>query len=95
MSSSRPVEPRVSQPSQLGLVNLLFLLAFAAIFIGMLLVAFGSMTGSTSSSAGGIILIGPIPIIFGGGPYAFDLIALSVGLTIVALVAFVMLRRRV
>jgi len=79
---------------QFGLANLLFLLAFAAIFIGMLLLAFGALSGTGNSSAGGVILIGPIPIIFGGGPYSFDLIALSVGLTIVAIVAFFLLLRR-
>ena len=70
------------------------MLAFAAIFIGMLLVALGSISGSTNSSTGGIILIGPIPIILGAGPYSFDLIALSVGLTVIALVVFVFLLRR-
>ena len=68
--------------------------AFAAIFIGTLLVALGSVGNLGSSSNGAIILIGPIPIILGSGPYSVPLIALSVGLTIVALVFFLMLRRR-
>jgi len=81
-------------PTQYSLGSLLFLLAFAAIFIGMILVALGSLSSSTNPSASGIILIGPIPIILGAGPYSFDLIALSIGLTIVALVVFVFLLRR-
>ena len=40
-------------------------------------------------------MIGPIPIILGTGPYSFPLIALSVGVTIVAIVFFFVLRRRV
>ena len=77
------------------MASILLMIAFAAIFVGMLLVALGSVGNLGSSSSGAIILIGPIPIILGSGPYAMPLIALSVGLTIVALVFFLMLRRRV
>jgi uncharacterized membrane protein len=74
---------------------MLFLVAFAAIFVGTLLIALGSTRNLGSGSAGAIILIGPIPIILGAGPYSFPLIALSVGVTIVAIVLFLLLRRRV
>ncbi len=83
------------QPMHFSLGSLLLMIAFAAIFIGTLLVALGSVGNLGSSSEGAIILIGPIPIILGNGPYSVPLIALSVGLTIVALVFFLMLRRRV
>ncbi len=74
---------------------MLFLVAFAAIFVGTLLIALGSISNLGSGSAGAVILIGPIPIILGSGPYSFPLIALSVGVTIVAIVFFLVLRRRV
>ena len=84
-----------SQPLHFSLASILLMIAFAAIFIGMLLVALGSVGNLGPSSTGGVILIGPIPIILGSGPYSIPLIALSVGLTIVALIFFLMLRRRV
>lgn len=79
---------------QLGLASLLFLLAFAAIFIGALLIALGSITNPGSVSGGAIILIGPIPIVLGGGPYSFELVELAVVLTIVAVILFLIVRRR-
>jgi len=82
-------------PMRFGVANLLFLLAFAAVFIGVLLVALGSMANPGSMSGGAVILIGPIPIILGGGPYSFELIGLAVVLTIVAAVLFLIMRRRV
>ena len=76
------------------MTSVLFLVAFAAIFVGILLIALGSITNLGTTSAGAVILIGPIPIILGTGPYSFPLIALSVGVTIVAIVFFLVLRRR-
>lgn len=47
----------------------LVLLGVAVIFAGFIVVALGIFTSpSGSSSSGGFILIGPIPIVFGGGP---------------------------
>lgn len=83
------------QQFRFSLASLLFLVAFAAIFIGTILIALGSVQNSGTSGAGAVILIGPIPIILGTGPYSFPLIALSVGLTIVGIVLFLVLRRRV
>jgi uncharacterized membrane protein len=78
----------------LGLPSILFLLAFAAVFLGALLIAIGSMQNLGNTSGGAIILIGPIPIILGGGPYSFDLIALAVALTVVSIVVFLFVRKR-
>jgi uncharacterized membrane protein len=72
----------------------LFFIAFAAIFIGMLLMAFGSLSNRGGVSGGAIILIGPIPIILGSGPYSVGLITLAAVLTVAALVLFLVLRRR-
>jgi uncharacterized membrane protein len=76
------------------LASLLLLIAFAAIFIGTLLVALGSISNLGGVSSGGVILIGPIPIILGGGPYSLVLAALSVILTIVVVVFFFFALRR-
>ena len=74
---------------------MLFLLASVAIFIGALLIAAGSMSNLGGASGGAVILIGPIPIILGGGPYSFELIVLAAALTVVAIVLFLFVRRRV
>ena len=72
----------------------MFLLAFAAIFIGALLITLGTMSNLGNASGGAVILIGPIPIILGGGPYSFELAELAVVLTIVAIILFLTVRRR-
>jgi len=93
--ATKSAEVGRGQPLQFGLASILFLIAFAAIFIGALLITLGSLSNLGGASGGAVILIGPIPIILGAGPYSFDLIALSVVLTILAIVVFLFLRKRV
>jgi len=93
-SASQPQNDRFVQPFQFGWVSLLFLLAIAAIFIGMLLIALGSMSNLGNVSGGAVILIGPIPIVLGVGPYSFELVEIAVVLTIVAVIAFLLVRKR-
>jgi len=76
------------------LLSVLLLIAFAAIFIGALLLTLGSMQSIGSTSGGAIILIGPIPIILGGGPYSFELVAAAMVLTVVAIVVYLLVRKR-
>ncbi len=81
--------------SQLPLALWLFFVAFAMMFIGMALVAFGSLANSASGVGGGaVILIGPIPIILGNGPNALPLIALAAVLTIFGLVFYLLLQSK-
>ena len=72
----------------------LFFIAFAVIFIGILLITFGSASNSGQFSGGAIILIGPIPIILGNGPYSVQLIVLAGVLTIAGLLFLLVLKRR-
>jgi uncharacterized membrane protein len=73
----------------------LFFLAFALIIVGMLLMTLGSLGSSNGGFSGGaVILIGPIPIILGTGPFSAPLIAVAAVLTLVVLVFFLFLRRR-
>ena len=82
--------------SQLPMATLLFSAAFALIVIGMLLVTAGSITGPGGGVSGGaVILIGPIPIILGTGPYAFDMIVVAAVLTVLALGFFLLVRRKI
>ena len=55
----------------------------------------GSLSGPSGVSGGAVILIGPIPIVLGTGPYSVTLIAIAVVLTIFALVFYFVLRRRI
>ena len=74
----------------------MFLASFAMIVIGMILMVIASFTlGGGIPSVGGIILIGPIPIILGGGPESIWLILLGAVITVIALVTFLLVRRRI
>jgi len=73
----------------------ILLSGFAVIFIGVILVALASMLGGNSSSVGGIILIGPFPIVFGAGPSAPWLIAVGVILAFIIFVLLFAMRRRI
>jgi uncharacterized membrane protein len=69
----------------------LALLGVAIVFVGFLVVAMGTFSGpGESSSSGGFILIGPIPIVFGSGPNSGVLAAVGLVIT-VAMVAVYLL----
>jgi uncharacterized membrane protein len=81
--------------SRVPVAALLFFTAFAMIVIGMLLIAAGSTTGTSSGvSWGAVILIGPIPIILGTGPYSFEMILVAALLTALGLGFFLLVRRK-
>lgn len=63
----------------------IFLTGLAIVFFGIMLITLGSL-GSGNVSAGGVIFIGPIPIVFGSGPNG-GLLAL---ISLVASVAIVL-----
>ena len=62
------------------------------IFIGILLLMVGPLSSPNGVSGGGVILIGPIPILFGNGTYSTPLIVVSAVITIVALIFFAIRR---
>ena len=87
---------RENTDSQMPVATLLFSVAFAMIVIGMLLITAGSITGSNSGVSGGaVLLIGPIPIILGTGPYSFEMIVVAAVLTVLALGFFLLVRRKI
>ena len=47
------------------------------VFLGFALM-FGSAAGQGGVSAGGVVFIGPFPIVFGSGPFGYDLALASV-----------------
>ena len=73
---------------------MLLILGFAVIVVGVILVAVASLLGGGSANVGGVIFIGPFPIVFGAGPDAAWLIAISVVISVVMIVVFVLMRRR-
>ncbi|AWR94564.1 TIGR00304 family membrane protein [Acidianus brierleyi] len=74
----------------------LTIIGFLIIFIGMLLIIFGSISQvtpqSTSSAIGGLVLIGPIPIFFGVGPHQalLPLVTLGIIFTIISIIFFIL-----
>ena len=74
----------------------LFLLGFFIMLAGILvLVMVAALSGNSSVNFGGVIFIGPIPIVFGAGPDALALIVLSMVLAVLSIVMFIITRKRV
>jgi uncharacterized membrane protein len=69
------------------------LLGIILVFGGIAVLVVASLVFG-GSSVGGVILIGPIPIVFGAGPDAAWLIAISIILTVVSVVLFLIMNRR-
>jgi uncharacterized membrane protein len=73
----------------------IFFASFALVIIGILVMMIASFTqGHGQTSGGAVILIGPIPIILGSGPESTWLIALAAIITVIALVVFLLTRRK-
>lgn len=67
---------------------------FVIIVVGVVLVVLASALGEGSVSAGGVIFIGPFPIVFGVGPDAAWLIVISLVIAVLVLgLFFVWIRR--
>jgi uncharacterized membrane protein len=71
------------------------LLGIALVFVGIAVLVVASVILGGSGSVGGVILIGPIPIVFGAGPDAAWLIAVSTILAFASIVLFLAMNRRV
>ena len=70
------------------------LLGIALVFVGIAVIVVVSVVLGGSGSVGGIILVGPIPIVFGAGPDAGWLIVISIIMTAVSIILFLILNRR-
>jgi uncharacterized membrane protein len=85
--------PRLRSVFPTGL-SWIFLVSFALVFMGMVVMMIASFTqGQGATSGGAVILIGPIPIILGGGSESNWLILVAVIITAISLVAFLLARR--
>ena len=70
------------------------LLGITLVFVGIAVLIVASFVFGGSGSVGGVILIGPFPIVFGAGPDAGWLLAISVILTVVSVILFLEMNRR-
>jgi uncharacterized membrane protein len=70
------------------------LFGIALVFVGLAVLIIASVVLGGSGSVGGVILVGPIPIVFGAGPEASWLIAISVIMTIISILLFLVMNRR-
>jgi len=92
MSNGKEVEDEGVDISGNLLVFLLF--GITLIFVGIAVLVVTSLILGGSGSVGGVILIGPIPIVFGAGPDAGWLITISAILTVVSIVLFLVFTKR-
>jgi len=71
----------------------LFFLSFIVIFVGMLLLMAAAILSGGSTSFGGVVFIGPIPIIIGSGPYFPLAIIIAIILMVLSILLFIGLRK--
>jgi uncharacterized membrane protein len=72
----------------------LLLLGIALVFIGVVVLLIASVVLGGSGSVGGVILLGPIPIVFGIGPDAGWLITVGLIFTLMSIILFLLMNRR-
>jgi len=71
----------------------LIILGIALIFVGIVVVVVASVVLG-SGSFGAVIFIGPFPIVLGSGPNATWLILVGIILSVVSVIIFVVMNRR-
>ncbi len=74
----------------IGLGMGMVVLGFLLVFIGILL---GALSGESEVEGGGVIMIGPVPIVFGTGRAATLTVILAVLLMVLWIVAILLMRR--
>ena len=64
-----------------------FAIGFALVVVGFVVILLGSQ-GPSSSSVGGVVFIGPVPIVFGSGPNSglLALIAVAAGIGMILVI---------
>jgi uncharacterized membrane protein len=72
----------------------LLLLGIALVSVGLVVLFVAMLVLGGSGSIGGVIFIGPIPIVFGAGPNAEWLIAVGLAISIISVVLFAFMYRR-
>jgi len=73
---------------------ILLILGFVFLTVGVIIVLATVVFNSGSTSFGGVIFIGPFPIVFGAGPDAAWLIAIGIAIAVLSIIAFIIMRRK-
>ncbi len=71
----------------------ILIIGFSLIFVGIIILAL-ALVQIGSGSFGGVIFIGPIPIVFGAGPEANWLIIISIIISAVMVIGFIIFNKR-
>ncbi len=75
----------------------LYLVGFLLLFVGTAILFLGSAGGSSSTSFGGVVFIGPFPLAFGAGPGSGTLILIgvliSIAMVLILFLSFFLSRR--
>ena len=72
------------------------ILGFALVFAGIIIVLVAAvLSGSGSASFGGVIFIGPFPIVIGAGPEASLMVLFGIILAVLSVIVFLVMRRRI
>jgi len=72
----------------------LIVIGFMIMFLGTLWMVSKSISGEqATTSVGGVLIIGPIPIVFGYGPHSLNII-IALLLIVIALIVFLMVLSR-
>lgn len=71
----------------------ILIIGCSLIFVGIIILAL-ALVQNGSGSFGGVIFIGPIPIVFGAGPEANWLIIISIIISAVMVIGFIIFNKR-
>jgi uncharacterized membrane protein len=75
---------------------LLLILGFVFVFVGIAVVLVAAVLyGSSSASFGGVILVGPFPIVIGAGSNTTLIVLFSIILTVLSVIMFLVTSRRI
>jgi uncharacterized protein (TIGR00304 family) len=83
-----------NKSTRVSRVLALFMLGFFIVLLGIVILAVATLSSGGSASYGGVIFIGPIPIVFGAGPQAAWLILFAIMLAALSIIVFLLTRRR-
>lgn len=90
-------EEKDSETEQTGRFEgflILFFIGFFIIFAGVLFLVAAALFSGETANIGGVIFIGPIPIVFGAGPEAHWLVLFAIILAVLSIIMFFILRKK-
>ena len=75
---------------------LFLILGFILVFAGVIIVLVAAaLSGGGSASFGGVIFIGPFPIVIGAGPEASLMVLFGIILAVLSVIVFLVMRGRI